>query len=132
MITHSFRLKPNDDLKLQIAKICSDLNIQAGVILSSVGSVKNLNLRLANSKQHLSKAQNFEIISLNGTISVDGIHLHMSVSDDQGHVFGGHLMDQNIIYTTCELVIAELPAHRFKREVDSATGFKELVAEKVK
>lgn len=130
MTFHCYRLEPNDDLKAKLAQICSEKNIQAACIASSVGSLKKLKLRLANSKTFLEKIENFEIISLNGTISVHGIHLHASVSDEQGRVFGGHLMDQNIIYTTCELVILELPGFSFTREMDSATGFKELKVSK--
>lgn len=126
MTVHCFRLLPNDDLKIQLGKICLEKNIQAACIASSVGSLKNLNLRLANSQTFLKRTENFEIISLNGTISIHGIHLHMSVSDHQGNVIGGHLMDENIIYTTCELVILELPDFKFSRETDSSTGFKEL------
>lgn len=126
MTIHCFRLQPGDDLKIQLAKICLQKNILAGCLVSSVGSLKKLNLRLANSQTFLQKVENFEIVSLNGTISVHGIHLHMSVSDSHGQVLGGHLMDENIIYTTCELVILELPDFNFSRELDSKTGFKEL------
>jgi len=130
MIIHCVRLQPGDDLKVQLAKICLDKNILAGCIVSSVGSLTQLKLRLANAKNFLQLTQNFEIISLNGTVSTNGIHLHMSVSDHEGRVWGGHLMDQNIIFTTCELAILELPNYTFLREEDMATGFKELVIAK--
>ncbi|MFZ3229078.1 MAG: PPC domain-containing DNA-binding protein [Pseudobdellovibrio sp.] len=126
MKIYCLRLQPNDDLKLQLAKICIDKNISAGCILSSVGSLKKLNLRLANSKGFLNRDENLEIISLNGTISKNGIHLHASVSDGTGQVLGGHVAEGNIIYTTCELIIADLQNFQFKREHDSNTGFQEL------
>lgn len=126
MKVHCFRLLPNDDLKIQLATICSQNNILAGCILSSVGSLKQLHLRLANSKNFFQRTENFEILSLNGTISTEGIHLHMSVADSQGNVIGGHLVDNNIIYTTCELIILELPEYQFRRQQDVVTGFKEL------
>lgn len=126
MKTHCFRLQPGDDLKVQLAKICEQQNILAGCIVSSVGSLTQLHVRLADSKEFLKRKEKFELISLNGTISINGIHLHMSVSDKNGHVLGGHLMDQNLIYTTCELVVLELPDFIFKRELDTQTTFKEL------
>jgi predicted DNA-binding protein with PD1-like motif len=126
MTIHCYRLNPNDDLKKKLADICLEKNIQAGCILSSVGSLKVLNLRLAKSKTFLEQTENFEILSLNGTISVHGLHVHASVSNSEGTVFGGHLMDGNIIYTTCELVILELTDYNFRRNLDAATGFKEL------
>lgn len=35
----------------------------------------------------------YEIISLVGTVSVNGSHLHLSFSDKNGDVMGGHLKE---------------------------------------
>ncbi len=126
MKTHCVRLLPNEDLKVRIAQICAEKQIKAGCILSSVGSLKKLKLRLANTEARLEILENFEILSLNGTVSMDGIHLHMAASNKVGQVFGGHLLDDNIVYTTCELVIVELSDAVFTRESDQSTGFKEI------
>ncbi len=120
------RLLPQQDLKIEIAKLCATKNIHAGCIGSSVGSLCQINLRLSGADTFLKKTEKFEVISLNGTISLNGIHLHVAVSDSLGNVFGGHLMDGNIIYTTCELIIFELTDISFSREHDQTTGFKEL------
>lgn len=68
----------------------------------------------------------FEIISLTGTLSPSGPHLHISISDPSGAVFGGHLQDGSIIRTTAEIVAGELEDWEFTRELDPRTGFKEL------
>ena len=51
---------------------------------------------------------NFEIVSLSGTVTtmkgIPYIHLHMSVGDGNGKVFGGHLNEAKIS-ATCEMVI---------------------------
>ena len=60
------------------------------------------------------------------TVSPDGAHLHMSVSDAQGRVLGGHVARGCTVRTTAELLLVLLPGHRFSRELDSATGFAEL------
>lgn len=130
MKTSILRLLPGDDLKKKIAQYCLDHQIQAGVVLSSVGSLQQLRLRLANAQTVLEKKERFEILSLNGTLSGGGLHLHMTVADSQGHVLGGHLVDGNLIYTTCELVVGEMADVSFTREVDSRTGFQELVISK--
>jgi uncharacterized protein len=44
-------------------------------------------------------------------------------------VKGGHLMAGSIVRTTAEVVIALLPGWEFRRELDVATGAKELVAD---
>ncbi|MFN9055893.1 MAG: PCC domain-containing protein, partial [Cyanobacteriota bacterium] len=67
-----------------------------------------------------------EILSLSGTISPDGAHLHISVAGSSGAVIGGHLGAGSLVRTTAELVIGLLPDWRFSRELDPATGYPEL------
>jgi len=44
----------------------------------------------------------FEITSLMGTLAAGG-HLHISLSDADGHVIGGHLVGDDVIHTTAEV-----------------------------
>ena len=67
-----------------------------------------------------------EILSLSGTLSLDGAHLHIAVSDSKGAVIGGHICAGSLVRTTAELVIGLLPEWRFRRELDPATGYAEL------
>lgn len=122
----SLRLNPGQDLKKEILSFSEQQQIKAGCIVSAVGSLKKCKLRLANSSEFFEASAYFEIISLNGTLSVNGCHLHTSIADSNGNVKGGHLVDENIIYTTCEIVILKLENQVFEREIDSVTGFKEL------
>lgn len=127
--THIFRLYCGDDLKQSLTKFCNESNISAGVIVSSVGCLNNLHLRLAGGSTYLKRDGDFEIISLNGTLSQHGVHLHLSVADKHGHCFGGHLMDGCLINTTAEIVLIEFNNLSFKREFDATTGYKELIIE---
>lgn len=122
----SFRLQPGQDLKSEIQNFCTQNNILAGCLLSAVGSLDAANLRLASSPQIFNSVEKFEIVSATGTISKNGCHIHISIADTNGHVKGGHLLDQNKIFTTCEIVILALDDREFKREIDSTTGFNEL------
>lgn len=125
---HVLRLKPDQDLKKSLIAYVSEKKIKAASIVSAVGSLKQLNVRLpsANSVSILKKNEYFEIVSLSGTLSAEGLHLHVSVSDHSGQVFGGHLLDSNLIFTTAELVICEYPQFEFLRTHDLVTGYKEL------
>jgi predicted DNA-binding protein with PD1-like motif len=67
-----------------------------------------------------------EILSLSGTLSADGAHLHIAVADSEGAVIGGHLCAGSLVRTTAELVIGLLPEWLFSRELDPATGYAEL------
>jgi uncharacterized protein len=133
MQLYATRLHPGDDLKQKIAEFVTAKAITAGVIVSSVGSLSKAVFRLAgaqpNHQPQIERDDEFEIVSLNGTVGVGGMHLHISLSDREGHVIGGHLKDGCILKTTVELVIAADPGQRFDRRPDAQTGFDELVVE---
>ena len=68
----------------------------------------------------------FEIVSLSGTISPNGVHLHLSIADAAGKTVGGHLVHGCVVHTTVEIVVADMGGVRFARIPDPATGYKEL------
>jgi predicted DNA-binding protein with PD1-like motif len=124
---HVFRLKPHEDLKKALVSWARQNKIKAAVIVSCVGSLEQYALRFANQENGTVKKGHFEIVSLTGTISDESVHIHMSVSDSTGYTIGGHLLDDNLIYTTAEIAIAELTDVTFDRETDGTYGYKELV-----
>ncbi|MFA5258814.1 MAG: PPC domain-containing DNA-binding protein [Candidatus Pacearchaeota archaeon] len=126
MKTFALRLKPNSDLKEELIKFSKLNNIQSGFILTCVGSLKKAALRLADLEVK-SFDENFEIVSLVGTICLEDVHIHISLSDKNGKVIGGHLKEGCIIYTTAEIVIGLSEEFIFTRELDESTNFKELV-----
>jgi uncharacterized protein len=126
MKLHTLRLLPSIDLKIEILNLCTEKNISAGVVLSSVGSLKIANLRFSDQKNGTVLHGPFEILSLNGTLSKNGLHLHISISDHTGLTLGGHLLDGCLIHTTCELVIGEIEDTIFSRELDPVTNYMEL------
>ena len=126
---HAFRLKPGQDLKKEIQKLVTDQQIKAGWISTCVGSLTNYNIRFANQPEGNSGSGHFEIVSLTGTVSVNGSHLHISISDSTGKTTGGHLLDSNLVYTTAEIVILSSDVLIFKREKDGSTPWEELQVE---
>lgn len=129
---HVLRLKPHDDLRLALEDYTRAHHLRAGFIVTAVGSLESAKLRLANQKQPTSFAGKFEIVSLVGTLSPDGPHLHISLSDDTGKTIGGHLVEGCPIYTTAEIVIGEAEDLRFSRPLDQQTGFNELMIQQGK
>ena len=126
MKTHVFRLMPGMDLKIEIQNVLSRLNIKAGWILTCVGSLRMINIRFANQPDGQRCQGYFEITSLAGTLSINGSHLHISLSDHEGDTVGGHLLEGNIVYTTAELVIGYDEGLIFTRERDGSTDWSEL------
>ena len=125
MKTYALRLNPGADLRLELERFTRVNNIKAGFIIACVGSLKTAALRMADEtvKQVEDK---LEIVSLTGTLSQNGPHLHIAVSDEHGNVIGGHLKYRSFVYTTAEIVIGELEDITFSRRFDDQTGFKEL------
>ncbi|GAA4741822.1 PPC domain-containing DNA-binding protein [Flavisolibacter ginsenosidimutans] len=124
--THPLRLKPGADLKKEIEAYVKAQNIKAGWIATCAGSLTHYNIRFANQPNGSSGDGHFEIVSLVGTVSTNGSHLHLSISDSTGKTIGGHLLDSNVVYTTAEIVLQEDDAFEFTREKDGSTPWKEL------
>ncbi len=127
MENYTFRLKPEQDLFDSIESFVKQKNIEAGCVLSGVGSLTHVTLRLANREFHSEYEGHFEIVSITGVVSVHGSHLHISVSDGDGKTIGGHLASGCKIYTTAEIVIAVFTDVIFKRELADDSGYEELV-----
>ena len=121
------RLIKDDDLKNSVVSIAVDNDIKAGCILSAVGCVDKATIRLADGKTTMTYENRYEIVSLTGTIADNGVHLHISLADDNGNVIGGHLMEETVVNTTCELIIGDLSDDFiFHREYDENTKYREL------
>jgi predicted DNA-binding protein with PD1-like motif len=120
------RLKPDEDLKHSLKGFVEENNIEAGFILTAVGSLKQASIRFANRDESQVFVEKFEIVSLVGTLSIHGSHLHLCLSDQDGKTIGGHLLDGCIIYTTAEIVIGISEDFIFLRNVDEITGYQEL------
>ena len=127
MRAHAFRLKPGQDFMIEIRKWAREHKIKAASIISVVGSFKKVNLRYANQENGTAQEGFFEIVSMVGTFDDTSEHLHASVSNGKGETFGGHLLTGNIVYTTADVVVAELEDAKFSREHDAASGWDELV-----
>lgn len=125
---HIFRLTPKQDLKKELFNFCEQHSIAAAFIGSAVGSLVVAKLRLASATESaLYDKGPYEIVSLAGTLSMNGLHLHMSIADSNGACFGGHLLEGCLIHTTAEIVLIEALDFIFQREFDPRTGYRELV-----
>lgn len=123
---HAFRLLPGQDLQAGIQRFVDEHGIEAGWIETCVGSLTEWSLRFANREEGTKGSGHFEIVSLCGTVSKNGSHLHLAISDGDGRTIGGHLLAGNRVYTTAEIVIGESPAHVFTRATDGSTPWAEL------
>ncbi|MFM0033238.1 DNA-binding protein [Paraburkholderia strydomiana] len=127
MQTHPVRLLPGDDLRAALENVLRQVNMSAAFVIQGIGSLSVAQLRFAGNEGPTELRDDLEILTLAGSLSSDGAHLHMSVADPRGRVFGGHVARGCAVRTTAEILIALLPEHRFSREPDASSGFMELV-----
>ena len=100
---------PDDLLVSTVQKIVSQKKIKRAVVLSFLGSAKNIKLsNLINKsgdpdKKPINYEGVFEIVSVSGHVipledKTIRTHIHITFSDEDGNVFGGHL-DEATLYT---------------------------------
>ncbi|MGI6225348.1 MAG: PPC domain-containing DNA-binding protein [Peptococcales bacterium] len=140
---HAFRLTPDSDLLESLEEFIVENNIKTGLILSGVASLKQAVLRnpklfpdsfpMTDAYRVLTKLQcPLELLSLSGNITeLDGkpfVHAHIVISkgDDDGLAFGGHLDKGCIIFSTAEIIIAEINDMKITREKSLETFGKEF------
>ncbi|WP_042259984.1 PPC domain-containing DNA-binding protein [Paraburkholderia heleia] len=126
MQIHPVRLSPGDDLRIAVESLLGQQASHAAFVIQGIGSLSVAQLRFAGAETPTELRGDLEILTLAGSVSPDGAHLHMSVSDAQGRVLGGHVARGCTVRTTAELLLVLLPGHRFSREFDSSTGYAEL------
>jgi len=120
------RLQPGDDLRQALETWMGHQQEQAGCVISAIGSLSVIQLRFAGAAEATTIHGELEILSLAGTLSANGAHLHIAIADSSGAVIGGHLCPGSLVRTTAELVVGLLPEWWFNRELDPATGYAEL------
>lgn len=121
------RLLPGEDLRQEIETLVKTERTPAGTLLSAVGSLIQANLRLADGKTVQTWREPLEIVGATGTLSPDGCHIHLSIANQRGEVFGGHLKEGCLVHTTVELILLSLDGIQFTRTRDSKTGYDELL-----
>lgn len=126
----TFRLTPGTDLRTGIEDACRKRRLGAVAIVTCVGSLSHARLRLANADRIEDVSGPLEIVSLAGTVSAGGAHLHTAVADANGRVTGGHLAYGSLVFTTAEVVVIEDVSAVFDRVFDPTTGYRELAIRK--
>lgn len=122
------RLDHNGDLIEEITTFCRDNHITLATV-SAIGAVRKSRLAYYNQKtqkyEFYNLDQPMEILHLTGNISLRNgepiVHAHVTLSDDKGNTFGGHLSPGTIIFS-CECIIQEFDGPKLVRSVDEPTG----------
>lgn len=105
------RIDRGEEILDKIKEIALKENIKLANI-NALGAVNDLTVGVfkTEEKKYYSNdfKENFEIVSLTGTINTMNdefySHIHISVGNENGNVFGGHL-NKAIVSATCEMII---------------------------
>ena len=123
---YALRLLPQQDLLVVLRDFIRQQGLRAAWISGCVGSLSEVALRYAGREGAALLSGKFEVVSLIGTLETGGEHLHLAVSDEHGHMTGGHVMEGCAVRTTLELVIGELNDVVFSRQPCAFSGYDEL------
>lgn len=120
-------MKPGSDLRRDLERNVTQRGLKAAGVVSAAGSPTRAPIRYAGESAPATIEGSFEIVSLSGTFSLDGAHVHISMADSNGIAICGHLVSGSIVHTTTEVVIGALKGISFRREAVGSTGYRELV-----
>ena len=121
------RIDKGEEILEQLKAIAINENIKLASI-NALGAINDFTIGVykIDEKKYYSNSFKgyYEITSLTGTINtMDGeyyAHLHMSVGNEKGEAFGGHL-NRAVVSATCEMVITVIDG-KVDRVYDEETG----------
>lgn len=126
---YAMRLKPGEDVLDTVQAFVAEHGFSAVAIVTVVGSLTHAMIRYAANRKGTLREGLFEIVSMIGTLEATGGHVHISCSDENGAMFGGHMLSGCLTRTTCEIVLCELTDMAFRREHCPMSTWDELVVE---
>lgn len=120
------RLGPGTDLRRALDGYVFSDGARSGFVIAGLGSLSSPRLRFAAAEDETTVLGPVELVSISGSLSEAGAHIHVALSTQHGQVLGGHLCYGSQVRTTVELLLVQVSAFRLSREFDANTGYKEL------
>ena len=78
-------------------------------LISAVGDLSKVTLKCPMQENPFILEKKLEIISLSGYLTSTESHLHMSVSDENCNVIGGHLLPGTIVLKSLDVLLGAIP-----------------------
>lgn len=101
------KLAPGSDLRLSLEELAQREGI-SGFVIGVVGNLTKASFQCPGQAEPTVLEGDLEVITLNGTFSPEGVHLHLSLSDGACQVWGGHLEPGTIVQKGVDLLIGVL------------------------
>lgn len=109
MRTVRLHLEPGSDLRHTLQQLAAEEQA-TGFVLGVVGNLSQAAFQCPGQNQPTVLSGELEIITLNGTLAPQGVHLHLSVSDGACQVWGGHLEPGSRVLGGADLLVGLLDA----------------------
>ena len=114
------KLAPGSDLRITLEELARRDGI-SGFVLGVVGNLTQASFQCPGQANPTVLEGDLEVITLNGTLSPEGVHLHLSLSDGACQVWGGHLEPGTIVQKGVDLLIGVLEQRDGSPEQQSST-----------
>jgi len=122
------KLEKDEDLMFQIENLAIIYKINAGIILSGIGMLKNFEVGYFNGSNYdtISVNDRYELVSMHGSItkSEPKLHIHVGLASPKKELIGGHLI-KAIVDPQVELTILKIDGS-FSRVYNPITNLKEF------
>jgi predicted DNA-binding protein with PD1-like motif/glutaredoxin len=82
----------------------------SGFVLGVVGYLSQAAFQCPGQAEPTVLQGHLEIITLQGTVAPQGVHLHLSLSDGECQVWGGHLEHGSLVLRGADLLVGFLPS----------------------
>ncbi|MEB3234361.1 MAG: DUF296 domain-containing protein [Cyanobacteriota bacterium] len=100
-------LEPGADVRRSLEALARQQGA-SGFVLSVVGNLSQAAFQCPGRSQPTVLQGELEIITLQGTLSPQGVHLHLSFSDPDCQVWGGHLEPGTLVLKGADLLVGML------------------------
>ena len=90
----------------------NELNIHSNstsFLISAVGDLSSVSFKCPLNEKPITLKKKLEIITLSGYVTSEGSHLHISVSDENCSVFGGHLLSGTTVLKSLDILLGVIP-----------------------
>ena len=104
METLPLELQPGQDLHVALSELAAQQQL-SGFVLGVVGNLSQACFRCPGQQEPTLMRGELEVITLNGTFSPSGVHLHLSLSDGACQVWGGHLEPGTVVLKGAQLLL---------------------------
>tara|TARA_B100000700_G_scaffold80600_1_gene90791 strand:+ start:875 stop:1486 length:612 start_codon:yes stop_codon:yes gene_type:complete len=105
---HSFfNLSSGEDVFNSLNELNKKTN-STSFLISAVGDLSKVSFKCPLSQNPIILEKKLEIITLSGYLTSNKSHLHISVSDENCNVFGGHLLPGSKVFKSLDILIGEV------------------------